>query len=146
MSEREDNGLFYVCSLIEHVGRATKNRRRDIVKAMSSGCLAHQLEYADVNHCLPFERMSDELVAECGIEKGTYDTIAGCPYAIPRITDIGRVYATLVENVGEKDVDAGVRNVFASFISDEISDFKNGVYCENPSYLLESYKAGRLLP
>ena len=37
------------------------------------------------------------------------------------------------------------RKVFSSFIIDEISDFTNGVYFENPSYQWESYKAGRLL-
>ncbi|MCL2087761.1 MAG: hypothetical protein FWH05_09260 [Oscillospiraceae bacterium] len=26
-----DNDLFYVCALIEHIGRATKNRRADVV-------------------------------------------------------------------------------------------------------------------
>jgi hypothetical protein len=29
MSEKEVNNLFYVSSLIEHVGRKTKNRRGD---------------------------------------------------------------------------------------------------------------------
>jgi len=140
-----ENDLFYVCSLIEYVGRVTKNRRGDVVKAMSLECLAHHLEYADINHCLPFERVSDELVAECGIAMGSYDTITGCAYSIPRYTDIGRVYATLITATCGGNVQDGLRRVFGSFISDEISDFKNGVYCENPSYLLESYKAGRLL-
>lgn len=30
----EKNNLFYVCSLIEYVGRRTKNRRGDVVAAM----------------------------------------------------------------------------------------------------------------
>jgi len=30
MSEEEKNNLFYVCSLIEYVGRRTKNRRGDV--------------------------------------------------------------------------------------------------------------------
>ena len=37
MSEKEENDLFYVCSLIEHVGRKTKNRRGDVVAAF--GCI-----------------------------------------------------------------------------------------------------------
>lgn len=35
--------------------------------------------------------------------------------------------------------------IFQSFISDEISNFKTGIYFENMSYLEESYKAGYLL-
>ena len=30
MSEKEENDLFYICSLIEHVGRKTKNLRGDV--------------------------------------------------------------------------------------------------------------------
>ena len=145
MSEHDKDNLFYVCSLIEYTGRKTKNHRGDIVAAMDDECLKHQLEYADVNHSLPFERVSDELIVECGIKNGDFDTISGCKYTIPSHTDIGRVYATLSVDSGESDAVKSIRNVFGSFISDEISDFANGVYYENPSYLRESYKAGRLL-
>lgn len=145
MSEHDKGNLFYVCSLIEYTGRKTKNHRGDIVAAMDDECLKHQLEYADVNHSLPFERVSDELIVECGIKNGDFDTISGCKYTIPSHTDIGRVYATLSVDSGETDAVRSIRNVFGSFISDEISDFANGVYYENPSYLRESYKAGRLL-
>ncbi len=145
MSENEQNNLFYVCSLIEFVGRKTKNRRGNVVAAMDDACLGHQLEYADVNHSLPFERVSDELISECGIKEGTFDTITGCRYSIPTVTSIGRVYSTLIEETDEGDVGQSLRKVFGSFISDEISDFANGVYYQNPSYLLESFKAGRLL-
>lgn len=145
MSEKEENDLFYVCSLIEYVGRRTKNHRGDVVAAMDDDCLRHQLEYADINHSLPFERVSDELVAECEIQNGTFDTITGCKYSIPTETSIGRVYSTLIEETDDGDIGRSLRRVFGSFISDEISDFANGVYYQNPSYLLESFKAGRLL-
>lgn len=145
MSEKEENNLFYVCSLIEHIGRKTKNRRSDVVAAMDDRCLMHQFEYADMNHSLPFDRVSDELIAECGIKNGMFDTIAGCRYSIPTETSIGKVYATLIEETDEGNMGESLRRVFGSFISDEISNFANGVYYQNPSYLLESYKAGRLL-
>ena len=38
MSEKAENDLFYVYSLIEHVGRKTKNRRGDVVAAMDAVC------------------------------------------------------------------------------------------------------------
>ena len=145
MSEKEENDLFYVCSLIEHVGRKTKNRRGDVVAAMDDDCLGHQLDYADMNHSLPFDRVSDELIAECGIREGAFDTISACKYSIPTATSIGKVYSTLIEETDEGDTVQSLRKVFSSFIIDEISDFANGVYYQNPSYLLESYKAGRLL-
>ena len=154
MSEKEKNDLFYVCSLVEYVGRKTNNKRGDIVAAMDDDCLRHHLEYADLNHCLPFERVSDELIADCGIKNGDYDTITNCKYSIPTATSIGRVYSTLIESEIRRsdapittvaDILTPFRKVFSSFIIDEISDFANGVYFENPSYQWESYKAGRLL-
>ena len=142
---RED--LFYVCSLIEFTGRKTCNRRGVILSKLSDEQLRHHLEYADLNHSLPFDRVCDELCSANDIEKGDFDTITGCPYSIPTVTAIGKVYSRLI---ADADSGAGVlsdmRKVFGSFIVDEISDFRNGVYCENPSYLLESFKSGRLLP
>lgn len=44
MSEKEEDDLFYVCSLIEHVGRKTKNRRGDVVAAMDAACLESHKE------------------------------------------------------------------------------------------------------
>ena len=154
LSEKIKDDLFYVCSLIEFVGRKTNNKCGDIVAAMDDVCLKHHLEYADINHCLPFERVSDELIVDCGIKNGDYDTITNCKYSIPTATSIGRVYSTLIESemrladapiVTVEDMLAPFRKVFSSFIIDEISDFANGVYFENPSYQWESYKAGRLL-
>ena len=48
--ESKKNDLFYVCSLVEYVGRKTNNKRGDIVAAMDDDCLKHHLEYADINH------------------------------------------------------------------------------------------------
>ncbi len=41
MSDEEKNDLFYVCSLIEDVGRRTKNRRDDVVAAMNEAFSCH---------------------------------------------------------------------------------------------------------
>ena len=40
----EKNDLFYVCSLIEYVGRRTKNRRGDVAAAMDDACLKNKAE------------------------------------------------------------------------------------------------------
>ena len=46
LDEKKKNDLFYVCSLVEYVGRKTNNNRGDIVVAMDDDCLKHHLEYA----------------------------------------------------------------------------------------------------
>ena len=101
---------------------------------------------AEVNHCLSFEQVAEELIEEYNISNGDFDTVAECKYTVPSITSIGRVYQMLVLAVCEnEDVEQAIIDVFSSFISDEISDFNSNVYYSNPDYLRCSYLDGRLL-
>ncbi|WP_242954324.1 hypothetical protein [Clostridium oryzae] len=49
MNDNQKNDLFYVCSLIEFIGRKTKNRRADIVEILGKKELERQLELAEFN-------------------------------------------------------------------------------------------------
>lgn len=86
MTDKQQNDFFYVCSLIEYTARKTNNRRGAIIDALGKDGVLKQLKDAEVNHCLSFEQ-----------------------------------------------------------VSDEISNFKTGVYYQNPDYLEWSYREGRLL-
>ena len=50
MNKKEKDDLFYVCSLIEFLGRKTKNHRGTIVKILGMKELKRQLYLAEVNH------------------------------------------------------------------------------------------------
>ncbi len=146
MTAKQRNDYFYVCSLIEYTARKTLNRRGVILNAMGDEGLRKQLKYADINHCLSFEQVSDEIIEKYDIQNGDFDTITGCKYSIPNYVDIGKLYTYMIEMLCEEgDEEESLKAVFNSFISDEISNFKTGVYFENPSYLTESFKAGYLL-
>ena len=146
MSETERNDLFYVCSLIEYIARKTTNRRRIVVEALGEEGVKKQLLDAGVNHCLSFEQVSDELIEQYQIPSGDFDTITGCKYSIPSYLDIGKLYAIMIEDCAEPGKEASeLIQIFSSFISDEISNFKTGLYYETPSYLECSYQEGRLL-
>ena len=146
MSETERNDLFYVCSLIEYIARKTANRRRIVVEALGEAGIKKQLLDAGVNHCLSFEQVSDELIEQYHIPTGDFDTITGCKYSIPCYLDIGKLYAIMIEDCAEPGKEASeLIQIFSSFISDEISNFKTGLYYETPSYLECSYQEGRLL-
>lgn len=146
MTNKERNDYFYLCSLIEYTARKTKNRRGIIVECLGEAGIKKQLHDAEVNHCLSFEQVSDELVEGYGIPTGSFDTITGCKYSIPGFQDIGRLYALMTEHLAEPGMEREVlRKLFTSFLSDEISNFKTGVYYQNPSYLENSYKEGYLL-
>lgn len=146
MTEKEKNDYFYVCSLIEYIARQTKNKRRVIVEALGKEGIEKQLYDAEVNHCLSFEQVSDELISQYQITDGDFDTITDCKYAVPSFMDIGKLYSIIIEDCAESGEETEeLINIFSSFISDEISDFQTDVYYQNPSYLECSYKAGYLL-
>ena len=146
MTAKERNDFFYVCSLIEYIARETKNKRGVIVKAPGKDGIEKQLYHAEVNHCLSFEQVCDEVVEQYQIAKGDFDTITGCKYTIPSYQDIGKLYSIMIEDCAEpgKEVEELI-HIFTSFISDGISNFQSDLYYQNPNYLECSYKAGYLL-
>ena len=147
MNYKEKNDLYYVCSLIETLGRKTKNTRADIVFIMGKEEISRQLELAEVNHCLSFEQVSDEIMTEYNIKEGKFDSVGNCKYKVPSVSAIAKNYQRLILDViepNENVVDVLI-NVFHSFISDEISDFNSSVFYSNPDYLKMSYKEGELL-
>lgn len=146
MDEKRKDDIYYVCTMIEFVARATNNRRKDVIKKLSKKSVEHQLKVAEVNHCLSYEQVSDEWIEQYGITVGTFDTIKKCKYEIPSVNAIGRVYQQLVIATVKGNEEAqAIIDVFSSFLSDEISDFNSNVYYSSPDYLRCSYEEGALL-
>ena len=44
------NDLFFLCSLIEYIGRKTKNERKVVVNALGREGLKHYYDLAEVYH------------------------------------------------------------------------------------------------
>lgn len=147
MTSKEMNDLFYICSLIEFIGRKTKNRRADIMKILGDNEIERQLNLADVNNCLSFEQVSDEIIEFFNIKDGSFDSVATCKYTVPSVQSIGKVYQRLIVDTirNGESVSKKIIEVFNSFISDEISNFNSSVYYSNPDYLKHSYLQGELL-
>lgn len=146
MTEKERNDFFYVCSLIEFTARKTTNKRGIIIRSLGESGLEKQLRDAEVNHCLSFEQVSDEIIEQYQISYGDFDTITDCQYAIPGFMDIGKLYSIMIEDCAKQGEEIKeMIKIFSSFISDAISDFSTDLYYQNPSYLECSYKAGYLL-
>ena len=146
MTNKERNDLFYVCSLIEFVARKTKNKRGTIVTALGTKGIKKQLQDAEMNHCLSFEQVGDEIVDTFNIHNGNFDTISKCKYSIPSHTDIGKLYTIMITDCAEEGKEVQeLEKIFTSFISDEISDFRTGLYYQNPDFLEKSYNEGHLL-
>lgn len=147
LTESQKDDLFYVCSLLEYIARATCNYRKDLISYFSEKILEWQLKVAQVNHCLSFEQVSDELIEKLKIKQGDFDSVKNCKYEVPSYLSVGRIFQRLILSVYEKsenDLPQEIINVFSSFLSDEISNFNSAVYYANPSYLLASYEEGKL--
>lgn len=146
MTDKEQNDYFYVCSLIEYIARETLNHRGDVVKAIGKKGIEKLLHDAEVDHCLSFEQVSDEVISDYGINRGNFDTISGCKYSVPSFLDIGKLYSIMIEDCAKPGEETQeLLKIFSSFISDEISNFRTGVYYQNPDYLEWSYREGKLL-
>lgn len=146
--KKEQNDLFFVCSLIEYIGRKTKNHRNVVVRAIGKERLQHLYDLADVYHSENIDKLSDELIAQHRIEEGYFDNVAAGKYAIPTHWDIGKVYKRLIVDVAEKQqkepIDA-LMEVYNSWLSPKIEDFNSSLYYESPGYLYESYNKGEVL-
>ena len=142
--EKNNNALFFTCSLIEFIARKTRNRRCDVVSYLGKD-LKQIYSYADVFHCEPIEKVADDFILRNTILLGRYDVISGCRYTIPEYWDIGEVFERLIEdNYEEKDVLFGIKEVYESWITDKILNFNSDLYYQSREYLAVCYREGKL--
>ena len=92
MGTKNNNDLFYTCSLIEYIGRQMKRTRKEVVDCLTKERIQRIYEFADVFHCEPIEKVADEFIQECHMNSGTFDNVQACRYKIPDYWDIGEVY------------------------------------------------------
>ena len=98
MGTKNNNDLFYTCSLIEYIGRQMKRTRKEVVDCLTKERIQRIYEFADVFHCEPIEKVADEFIQECHMNSGTFDNVQACRYKIPDYWDIGEVYERLIED------------------------------------------------
>lgn len=143
--EKNNNALFFTCSLIEYIARKTYNKRSDVVDGLGEN-LKRIYQYADVFHCEPIEKVADDFVQRASIASGTFDNISKCKYLVPDYWDIGEVFARLIEDCyEEKDVISGIQLVYRSWIADKILDFNSDMYYQSREYIAACYKEGKLI-
>ena len=99
MAKKNNNNLFYTCSLIEYIGRTVKRHRKEVVKQLGKETIECIYKYADVFHCEPIEKVADEFIEKCRIPKGNFDNEKDCRYTVPDYWTIGEVYERLIDAV-----------------------------------------------
>lgn len=140
------DNLFYVCSLIECIGRVRKLRRADVVAGLGGETIRRIYRHADVFHCEPIAKVADDFIALRSLPEGDFDNAGTCRYAVPSCWDIGAVYARLIEDVADgADPVAKLLEVYASWMSDALSRFNSDLFYQPRAYLAECYRAGEIL-
>lgn len=144
--EKNNDALFYTCSLIEYIGRITVNRRSDIIDQLGKETVARIYEYADVFHCEPIEKVANDFIEEYEIKNGEFDNVTACKYLIPDYWDIGSVFERLIEDsYEEQQVIDGLFEVYHSWIEEKISDYNTDFYYQSWEYIAVCYEEGEVL-
>ncbi len=142
---KNDNSLFYVCSLIEYIGRIQKHKRNSIVNFLGKSTIKRIYNYADIFHCEPIEKVADDFIVHCNISPGTYDNVLNCKYDVPDYWTIGEVYERLIEDVvGEDDIIDALMQIYNSWISDALSNYNSDLFYQPRDYIKECYMEGNI--
>lgn len=62
METKNNNALFYTCSLIEFIGRQIKRTRKEVTDLLTRERIQRIYEFADIFHCEPIEKVADEFI------------------------------------------------------------------------------------
>ena len=143
---KNNNDLFYTCSLLEFIGRRQKIKRSELARFLGGKTLEHIYRYADVFHCEPIEKTADDFVTNYNIPSGDFDNVSACRYTVPDYWDIGEVYERLIEDsYDDENIVDGIWEVYHSWIDGKISDYNTDFYYQPRDYIAECYKAGEIL-
>jgi hypothetical protein len=143
--KQKENDLFFTCSLIEYMGRKTKNKRADVVNALGKKYIAKIYDLADVYHSDNIETVSDDFIQKAGIFNGTFDNVAAAKYAVPSCWDMGKVYKRLVLGIAREkkmEIEDAVIEAYNSFVSEKIDDYNSSFYYDAPQNILNAYLYG----
>ena len=141
---KKENDLFYLCSLIEYIGRATRNHNRVVVNALGEERLKKILSLADVYHSDNIDRVAHDFIEECGISQGGFD-ITDVDFGVPTYWDIGKVYKRLIVKVSEGNARKFIptlKAVYNSWIADYIDNYNTSFYYDSSDCHYKSYLYG----
>lgn len=147
---KNNNSLFYVCSLLEYIGRLCKIEHSELVNQLGKENIKRLYKDADILHCEPIEKIADEVIALFNIKNGSFDNISSCRYEVPDYWTIGEVYERLIEDICDDNSDIDfitdlLIQVYTSWIDKAISNFNSDFFYQSREYIFESWKKGEVL-
>ena len=145
--ERGENDLFFTCSLIEYIGRRTKNKRSAVANALGRARIEKIYNLADVYHSDNLDSVCDAFIASSKIPTGNFDNVSAARFAVPSHWDIGKVYKRLVLGIAREKkmpIADAVMEAYNSFVSDKIDDYNSSFYYDAPQNILNTYLEGKV--
>ncbi|SHK98925.1 hypothetical protein [Hespellia stercorisuis] len=142
---KNDNDLFFTCSLIEYIGRECKLKRGDVVDSLGTKTIARIYKYAATLHCEPMEKVANDYIQMNHIVSGKFDNISSCRYEVPDYWTIGEVYERLIEDVAEGHTIDTLLIVYKSWINDAISNYNSDFYYQPRDYIAECFRQEKIL-
>lgn len=135
------NDIYYTASLLEFLARQTKNERSYIARTLGEAGIDSIYQYADINHCLPFEQVADEIIEAYQISEGHFDPEAylrNTDAVLPKYTQIGKSYANLVCDIqpDPKEYPSALYDILCSKISEWMTDYRSAFYYSPRDYIL----------
>lgn len=144
---QKENDLFFTCSLIEYIARKTKNTKKAIVEQIGEKNLQKIYELASIYHTENIDKIATEIIEKSHITLGQYNPLVNCKYRIPTYFELGKIYKRLIimVNPEEKHYIKTLIEVLSSWMIPHIDNYNSSMFYENPDYIYECYKEGKIL-
>ena len=136
------NNLFYICSLLESISRTTGLKKREIIDRIGLKQLHHLYNYAPVNHCLPIQQITQEIIENHHLpiikKENHHQSVS--------VWDNGKVYQRLIIDISnETNWFDMLLEVYHSWICDYLDDTSFPIYWQSRSYIKECYLQKKIL-
>ncbi len=146
MCKRNNSALFFICSLIEQLGRDLHIPRGQVVAKLGPEDLRALFDHADVLHTEPLEKVADDVITEFSLSRGDYDNVAQARYSVPDVWTMGKVYARLIEDISnEESILQTLIQVYSSWMDEALSDYNSSLYYQPRDYLAECFRQGGVI-
>jgi hypothetical protein len=131
--------------LIEMIGRQTHNKRSAVVNQLGVDNITRIYMHADVLHCENPITVVNREIKQCKIKRGRFDNVLHCRGRLPSETEIGRVYARLIDYTCDQDGTEPIPtliSVYNNYVSDRICDYNCAAYWDTTPSQYVCYKRG----
>lgn len=146
--DQKQNDVFFVCSLIELISRKTNNTKKYIVEKIGKNYIEKIYRLAEAYHSENIDNVADEIIEKENIQNGDYNIFEKIENTNPpTYWDIGRVYQRLIIELSNNEIEYidKLIEVMTSWIIFKFDNYDSSLYYENPSYIFECYKEGKIL-